>query len=444
MTSLAQPLQSSNVDSLRPSVRRDLLIVVTVTLATFLIAGLLEINERVLELTRPLEPYQIDELPITFLAMIVALAWFSWRRSRQMLEQANLRITAQQALLEREEQYRLLFMENLSGNVLMGMDGLIRLSNPAAARLFGIASPDGLIGRNIADFYAEASEWQQHRERLLLGEKIELPTLQLKRQDGSDLRVVATLRRSPGTSHAPELHLYMTDITELTRVQHELADALHANRLLSQRYLEVQEDERRELARELHDELGQSLNAIKVDAVSIREQSAGSPDIHRSAQAIVDVSSDVYETVRNLMRQLRPVALDDFGLGPAVQYCVEQWQRRHPSVRCEFSSDGELQGLDERVNITVYRLVQECLTNVAKHADARHVRIGISRDPAQHALRVGFVDDGRGFDPASRGRGLGLIGLRERVEALGGRFALDTGPGGGVRVEASIPLEEKK
>jgi PAS domain S-box-containing protein len=442
MATFAQSLRTPNVDALRPSVRRDLLIVFSVTVVTFLAAGLLELNERVLALTRPFEPYQIDELPITFVAMIMALAWFSWRRSRQMLEQANLRIAAQQALIQREEQYRLLFMENLSGNVLMDQEGRIRLSNPAAARLFGIATSEALAGRKVQDFYADASEWHSQRSRLMKGEKIELPTLRLRRQDGSELRVVATLCRAPGSAEAPELHLYMTDITELTRVQRELADALQANRLLSQRYLEVQEDERRELARELHDELGQSLNAIMVDAVSIRDHSRDAPEIHRSAQAVLDVSSHVYETVRNLMRQLRPVALDDLGLAPAVQYCVEQWQRRHGTVQCEFRADSELQGLDERVNITVYRLIQECLTNVAKHAQARRVRIDISRE--SNALSVRFSDDGKGFQPGLRSRGLGLIGLRERVEALGGHFALVTQPGDGVRIDATIPLGAKE
>jgi signal transduction histidine kinase len=316
MSTIAQPVGGARFDPLLPSARRDLLVVFAVTVVTFVVASLLELNERILAFTRPHELYQLDELPITFLAMIVALAWFSWRRSRQVIEQANLRIEAQR----------------------------------------------------------------------------------------------------------------------------ELADALQENRLLSQRYLEAQEEERRLLARELHDELGQSLNAIKVDAVSIRDQSRELPTIQKSAQAIIEVSSQVYDTVRSLMRQLRPVALDELGLAPAVQYGIEQWQRRHGSVKCEFSADGKLEGLDEKVNITVYRLVQECLTNVAKHAGATRVKIGISRTADGSGLRVGIADDGKGFDPSARRQGLGLVGLRERVEALGGRFELESSPGAGTRIEITIPL----
>jgi PAS domain S-box-containing protein len=440
MSTFAQPLGDTHLDPLRPSARRDLLVVFAVTVLTFMTASVLELNERILAFTRPLEPYQIDELPITFLAMIVALAWFSWRRSRQVLEQANLRIEAQTALIEREEQYRLLFMENLSGNVLMDAGGRILLSNPAAAHLLGVATPGALEGRAIASFFADPGQWETQRNRVLKAEKIELPMLELKRQNGTALRVVATLCPAAGSGARPQLHLYMTDITELTRMQRELADALHQNRLLSQRYLEVQEDERRLLARELHDELGQSLNAIKVDAVSIRDQSADLPEIRRSAQAIIDVSSQVYETVRSLMRQLRPVALDELGLASAVQYDVEQWQRRHASVKCEFSAEDALEGLDEKVNITVYRLVQECLTNVAKHAAAGSVRIVIARTTGGSALSVSITDDGKGFDPGVRRQGLGLVGLRERVEALGGQFEIDSFPGAGTRIEAIIPL----
>jgi two-component system, NarL family, sensor histidine kinase UhpB len=255
---------------------------------------------------------------------------------------------------------------------------------------------------------------------------------------------VAKLCVTRDSGQEPELHLYMTDITELTRTQRELADALAENRLLSQRYLEAQEQERRHLARELHDELGQSLNAIKVDAVNIRAQSADLPDIQRSAQAIFDVSSQVYQVVRSLTRRLRPVALDELGLASAVQYLVEEWQRRHKDVQCTFSSNSELEGLEENVNITVYRLVQECLTNITKHAAAKHVEIAIDRRQSAHGgeeLAVSVGDDGRGVDPGLRRQGLGLVGLRERVEALHGRFEFSSAPSRGMRVSAVIPLE---
>jgi two-component system, NarL family, sensor histidine kinase UhpB len=139
------------------------------------------------------------------------------------------------------------------------------------------------------------------------------------------------------------------------------------------------------------------------------------------------------------------VALDELGLRSAIEYGIEQWQRRHPAVRCTFEARGDLDNLGEQVNITLYRLVQECLTNVVKHADAGKVSIALCRDsnPAGggDALRLHFEDDGRGFDTTVRQQGLGLAGLRERVEALAGHFELESAPGHGVRIEAIIPAK---
>jgi two-component system sensor histidine kinase UhpB len=125
-----------------------------------------------------------------------------------------------------------------------------------------------------------------------------------------------------------------------------------------------------------------------------------------------------------------------------VQYSVEQWQRRHAGVRCTFTAEGELDDLDEQTNITLYRLVQECLTNVAKHAEATQVAVSVTR--AAHELCFSFGDNGRGFDPSQRRRGLGLVGLRERVEALAGHFELESASGKGVHVKAVIPAKGRK
>jgi signal transduction histidine kinase len=141
------------------------------------------------------------------------------------------------------------------------------------------------------------------------------------------------------------------------------------------------------------------------------------------------------------MQRLRPAALDTLGLHDAVGQLVGQWQRRNRAVECRYESSGDLSGLGEAVNITVYRLVQECLTNVVKHADARHVTVGLHRTDAGN-VRVAVRDDGRGFDLQAKRSGLGLIGLRERVEALSGRLLLDARPGAGVEIVAMLPVPE--
>jgi PAS domain S-box-containing protein len=424
----------------QPSLRRDLFVVGAVTLLTFVLSGAFQLNEWIESLTGPHEAYQVDELPLTVLAMAMGLAWFSWRRSRQVMEQVALRLGS-------EEQYRMLFMENLAGNLLASIDGKIELANPAAAEMLGFNDADELNGRSLEEFYVEREQWGMHCSTLLSGGKIDLPLLQLRRHDGRFVQVVAKLSARLSPAREPELHMYVADITEVTLMQTELARALEDNRRLSQRSMQVQEEERRNLARELHDELGQSLNAIKVDAVTIRDRSENAVEVQRSAKAIIEVSGQVYDVVRSLMQRLRPVALDELGLRSAVEYGVEQWQRRHPAVRCSFAAEGELDDLSEQMNITLYRLAQECLTNVAKHAEATGVAISLARlasgDQSGEEVRFSFEDNGRGFDPGLRRQGLGLVGLRERVEALDGNFELQSAPGQGARIRASIPVRGK-
>jgi PAS domain S-box-containing protein len=430
---------ASEVPVLRRPVARDLIIVIIVTAFTFVASATFELREWLTDFTRPLEPYQIDELPLTFAALLLALAWFSWRRWRQSDIELRLRVAAQRALVEREAQYRTLFMENLAGNALAGSDGTMLLCNPAMARILGLASPEEAVGRNLGDYYSDPALWTSHREALARGEKLEISLLELRSADGSAAKAIARMlpRYSPGK--AVELQVYLADITELQLMQKNLADTLAENRLLSQKYLQAQEEERRNLARELHDELGQCLNAIKLDAVSIRELTKGSqPEIEVSASSIVDISNHVYDAVRSMMQRLRPAALDALGLRDAVGELVNQWRRRNPSTDCQLESQGDLVGLGELLNITVYRLVQECLTNVTKHSGATQARVVLERAGPQE-VRVTVHDNGRGMDLQEKRTGLGLVGLRERVEALRGRLQLTARPGSGMHLTAYLP-----
>jgi signal transduction histidine kinase len=212
------------------------------------------------------------------------------------------------------------------------------------------------------------------------------------------------------------------------------------SRLLSQHCLMLQEEERRSLAYQLHDELGQCLNAIKLEAVVIRAAARGRQrEIETSANAIVGISDDVYELVRAIVMWLRPVALDALGLHDALAHLVDQWQRGNADVACHFVSSGDLSALGEAVNITVYRFVQECLNNVAKHAQATQTTVMLERYGTGEVI-VSVCDNGKGMDVGVNRIGLGLAGLRERVEALEGGFRIDGRSGKGLVVIASLPM----
>ncbi|HEY0342867.1 MAG TPA: ATP-binding protein, partial [Steroidobacteraceae bacterium] len=144
--------------------------------------------------------------------------------------------------------------------------------------------------------------------------------------------------------------------------------------------------------------------------------------------------------------QLRPVGLDELGLGAALEYCIDTWRPRLPDVRLSLELVGEFGDLAEAVTLTLYRVVQEGLNNVAKHAAAGQVTMRLERTPppgggTSDLVTVTIVDDGVGVDTKVPTQGLGLIGMRERVAALAGRLEVSSTPGGGFQLKAQIPVQ---
>ena len=223
----------------------------------------------------------------------------------------------------------------------------------------------------------------------------------------------------------------------------KLAETLTENQRLALKYVDMQEHERKTLARDLHDELGQYVNAIKLDAVSIREAAADRSAIRETARAVIANVDRVYEVLRGLIRQLRPVGLDELGLVAALENCVNEWRSRLPSAQIEMACGPELDSLVESQALVLFRLVQEALTNVARHSSATRVRIQIGRAASAPGIDISIVDNGLGADLSLPRSGLGLIGMRERVAALGGSIAVSTTSGAaGFEVRAFLPLQD--
>jgi two-component system sensor histidine kinase UhpB len=214
------------------------------------------------------------------------------------------------------------------------------------------------------------------------------------------------------------------------------------NRMLTQRSLEIQEQERRHLARELHDELGQSLTAIKAVAASMPGAENEPESLARGVETIIGITEKTYEAARGMMQRLRPAVLDELGLRTALQELVDAWNAAHGEAFCRLELEGDLAHLGEELEIGLYRIVQEVLTNVSKHSDATEILVHVAAEatePGAGILRVSIRDNGRGFDPARMPRGLGLLGMRERVEAMNGEFSLESAPGKGVEIRIRVP-----
>ncbi len=252
------------------------------------------------------------------------------------------------------------------------------------------------------------------------------------------------------TFNLPELDGISQKFNHMAEV---LQQSREENRYLTQHSLAIQEAERRHLARELHDELGQSISAIKAVAVSLNNpQNGTSAPTQDRAQAIISFSTHMYDVVSNMMRRLRPVVLDELGLVAALQDTIDDWNAHHEDVFCRFRTEGALNDLGEAINISIYRIIQESLTNIAKHAKATEVDITLkladdmaNGDHVESTKRVQLMirDNGQGFELESTRPGLGLLGMRERAAALNGEFVLASSSGTGVALRVTIPLEPK-
>jgi len=200
-----------------------------------------------------------------------------------------------------------------------------------------------------------------------------------------------------------------------------------------------QESERRRLARELHDETGQALTSILLGLRHL-DDVAASDEAREATAAIRELVASTLQDVRRLAVELRPSALDDFGLVAALERLAVNVSERSPDLAVDI--EAQLGGMrpPPEAETALYRIVQEALTNVVKHAEARRVSITLVRKGESAVVVV--EDDGRGFEPeAVRDGALGFVGMRERVELVGGRLAVESSPGAGTTLVAEVPVQ---
>jgi PAS domain S-box-containing protein len=322
--------------------------------------------------------------------------------------------------------------------------GIITKLNATGAKLLE-QPPSKLLGRHLAEFVSAGS-------RSLFGTFLERV---LKDREADILEVELTVPgRRPVFAHVEAIaddsgttcRAMLVDITGRRAAEQRADELLRQNRSLTRRMFSVQEAERRDLARELHDELGQWLTAIQAEAEAIRSSAGIDRDARLavSAQAIRDNAMEVHRVVRQMLRRLRPSLLDSLGLTESLQELAAQWTEHHPQISCDLELADDLQSVPEALGITVYRIVQETLTNVAKHSHAGSVSIRLRRESGRagklDSLHLTVADDGRGLDTDRVSSGLGLLGMRERVIAADGEFSLQSKPRHGVRIDVRLPL----
>jgi two-component system sensor histidine kinase UhpB len=197
--------------------------------------------------------------------------------------------------------------------------------------------------------------------------------------------------------------------------------------------LRAQEEERARVARDLHDEVNQSLTGLLLRLEAVRE--AAPPELEPELAETRSLANQAMQELLSLARQLRPTALDDLGLAAAIGGQVEQLDRS--GLAAELSTEGDFSDLDDDVQLVVYRVAQEAITNAARHSEAQRIAVNLRR--TERGVELTVADDGRGFAFEQSERGLGIGGMRERALLIGAELTIESRPGHGTTVRLSVP-----
>ena len=348
---------------------------------------------------------------------------------------------AEDALRSSEESYRML-VERSPYAIAIQQDNIVVMANPAALVLFGAESASQLVGKHVRDLvHPDFHEPGRARtQRMLRGETGLYPwELRYLRLDGSafDVEASATPLILNGR---PAVQIIALDITQRKQAEAALRESTHKLQVLSRLVLAAQETERRRVAHELHDELGQALTAIKINLQARERFKDRSPaDLNAENLRIVE---DAIKQVRRLALALRPSMLDDLGLVPALHWITEQTAARG-GLAIHFRPVVPAQRLVPEIETACFRIVQEALTNIMRYAQARRVDIDLLQDGA--ALVLCVQDDGCGFDLATvrkralAGGSIGVLGMQERASLIGGQLEIASKPGVGTTIRLRCP-----
>jgi signal transduction histidine kinase len=231
--------------------------------------------------------------------------------------------------------------------------------------------------------------------------------------------------------------IYIVRLERQTRARYvELAESRSALQQLSARLVDAQETERRSISRELHDEIGQSLGALLVDIGRLASLPQGDPQVKPQLDHMKSVAERSFQSVRNIALLLRPSMLDDLGLAAALEWLGREVSRSS-EIEVTVDSENVPEDLPDEYKICIYRVAQEALRNAVRHSGARNARIAV--EPSPRCLVVRVIDDGHGFDPTHT-RGLGLLGMEERIKRLGGSLKVESEQGKGANVIAELPF----
>jgi PAS domain S-box-containing protein len=335
------------------------------------------------------------------------------------------------------------FSAMAEGAIVTDRDGTILWVNDAFCRISGYQR-DEVIGKNpriLKSGRHDGAEYQNFWKQLTTvghwrGE------LWNRRKSGEVFPEEISIQALRGPDGAIRRFVSIfSDITERKRNDEELRKSQAQLQELTAFLQTAREEERKGIARELHDELGQALTVLRIDLSWLQGKCGGADaavtDRLQSAYGLVERTVNA---VRRISADLRPPMLDDLGLAAALEHHVRGFAER-TGIACTLNMDREEFDMANDTATALFRVVQEALTNAARHAAAKRVVIDIVE--SEDGVHLAIADDGRGFDAAAAPSGFGLLGMRERVKMLGGRLTIESTPGTGTRIEAWLPTKEQ-
>lgn len=343
-------------------------------------------------------------------------------------------------LRDREDRHRLIMDNSMDAILLTKPDGSILSANRAACEMFQMsedeickAGRDGVV--DTGDKRLEKLIETRNRLGRVKGE------LTFIRKDGT--RFPSEITSSIFRDSKGELRssMIIRDVTERKSGEKKLRESEEKYRELSHHLIKIREDERLQIARELHDDLGQKLTVLSLNFSRIKSKiSPQFPELEKAFEDLSGLHSMTVESLNRISSGLRPSILDDLGICAAVKWLVIEFSKSS-GIGCSLICDPETLMLDDKLTLAVFRIIQESLTNVARHSGATKASVLIKADSEHIIVRV--KDNGKGIDDSgfSDRMSFGLIGMRERTEVFGGTFRIGNRPGKGTRITAIIPLK---